>query len=93
MGPKRFDMIQKHLQEKFTRELKLNPTQQDQLKEIFNSRMPLMKAKAQEHDAELEAMKEQTRQRIFGILDPPQKERFSQMIKEYKARRARGNLK
>jgi len=87
MGPKRFDVIQDRLQTKFTRKLNLTLTQQDQLRKIFKRRMGLIKARAIEHDTEIESMKEVTRKEIFTILTPAQKDRFAEMIKAYKARR------
>jgi len=88
-GPERFVKIQEHLQSKFTRELELSAEQQVQLKAIFDLRMPIMKAKVIEQNKEKEAIKEGTRQKIFKILNPDQKERFAEMIQKYKERQAR----
>lgn len=88
-GPERFARIQEHLQTKFTRELGLSAGQQAELKAIFDRRIPIMKAAVIEQDKQKEAIKEGTRQEIFKILNPAQKERFAEMIQKYKERRAR----
>ncbi len=89
MGPKRFDQIQTHLQKKFTKELLLTSDQQETLKAIFDQRMTVMKLTVKEHDQELESLKETTRDQIRKMLTSDQKVKFNQMVKEYKAKRAR----
>lgn len=87
LGPKRFDQIQKHLQEKFTKRLELSLEQQGSLKEILQERMAVMKKQAKVHDQEMESLKEITRQQIREILTSDQKEVFQKMVEEYQARK------
>lgn len=93
MGPKRFDIIREQLQKKFTRELGLDGSQQAQLRDILERNLGKIKARATEHDAEIETMKEASRNEVRAILTATQKERFEELVQDYQARRARGEVR
>ena len=93
MGPQRFETIQKYLEKKFTRELKLDDGQRLQLRQILSEGMAGVKEKSRQHDAEIEGMKDGIRQKFAATLTSEQKTRFWELVAEYKARRARGETR
>ena len=86
MGPDRMrpDKMQgEDFVARFSQELSLNKTQQDQLKKIFDANEPEMRATRQEMKDNLEKFRAKMDAQIMGILDEKQKVKFKEITKRF----------
>lgn len=72
-----------HIVEKFTRELNLTPDQARQLNEILDETHKAYR----EHEAQIEAIRQQARARIRGILTEQQKPKYEQLLARHEQER------
>ena len=74
-----------HIVERFTRDLSLTPDQAKQLNQILDETHKTYR----EHEAAIEAIRQQGRARIRGILNDEQKVKYEQILASIEQRRKR----
>jgi flagellar biosynthesis chaperone FliJ len=70
-------------------ELNLSDTQVPQLEQILDGSTSKMRSAQQQADAQFNAIREETRNRIRQILSPPQAQKFDELVRRWDERRRR----
>ena len=71
-------------------ELDLSDTQVTQLEQILDGSMSKFRSAQQQSDAQLNAVREETRNAIRQILTPQQGQQFEELVRRWDGRRRRG---
>jgi len=70
-------------------QLNLSDTQVSQLEQILDGSTPRFKSAQQKADSELNAIRQDTRNRIRQILSPEQAQKFDELVRRWDERRRR----
>ena len=72
-----------------TADLNLSDTQVSQLEQILDSSLSKFRSAQQQSDAQLNAIREETRDAIRQILSPEQTQKFNELVRRWDERRRR----
>jgi len=76
---------------RLTAQLSLSPAQVSQLEQILDGSTQRFKSAQQQAGSELNAIREDTRNRIRQILSPEQAQRFDELVRRWDERRRRSS--
>ncbi len=71
----------------YTRELNLSPEQVSKMQEILERKRERFMEMRKKMRPQFKQLQHDTREEIKSILEPPQQEKFDEMVKRWKARR------
>jgi len=82
--------IRRNFVSRLKAELNLSDTQVQQLEQILDGSTKEFQSAQQQADSQLNAIRQETRNRIRQILSPPQTQQFDELVRRWDERRKRG---